>query len=161
METNQTGTAGTEPSRLGRIEIQAGQPARFVADDSIKAPDVTESQREESHKLADTLKAYRDAAEALLFEQYKELRDLVPKRLSEPGHITAVCCQDGIAVRHDRRGSEKPKVRVGFLEMSLAELAPGFSEGLVHFPADPATYAPGDSGIKLQMGSLIAPQARS
>jgi len=59
-----------------------------------------------------------------------------------------VCCPDGVIVRYDAAGEEEPKVRVVWPEghESVAEMAPAFSEQVIHVSDDPETYVPKHEG---------------
>jgi hypothetical protein len=48
---------------------------------------------------------------------------------------------DGVLVRYDATDQE-PKVRVTDWHEPLADMAPKFSEHVIHLPDDPNTYAP-------------------
>jgi hypothetical protein len=56
-----------------------------------------------------------------------------------------VCCPDGVLVRYEAT-DEEPKVRTTVWDEPLAEIAPKFSEQVLHFPDDPNTYVPNPVG---------------
>lgn len=91
--------------------------------------------------MVETLRAYRKAGRELVEGQYASVRELAPPHLRVPCHIYVVCCPDGVIVRYDAAGEEEPKVRGACPDRheSLAEMAPGFSEQVIHVSDDPET----------------------
>ena len=98
--------------------------------------------------MVKTLRAYGKAGRELLEGQYASVRELAPPQLRVPCHIYIVCCPDGVIVRYDAAGEEEPKVRVVSPERheSVAEMAPAFSEHVIHVSDDPETYVPKHEG---------------
>jgi hypothetical protein len=96
--------------------------------------------------MVETLKAHRKAARELIAGQYASVQDLAPPHLRVPCHIYVICCPDGVLVRYDAAGEDEPKVRYTDLHESLAEVAPNYSEHVIHVPDDPATYVPKHAG---------------
>jgi hypothetical protein len=96
--------------------------------------------------MVDTLKAYRKAARELIAGQYVHVQHLAPPHLRVPCHIYVICCPDGVVVRYDAAGEEEPKLRFVDRCESLSEMAPYFSEQVIHVPDDPATYVPKHKG---------------
>jgi hypothetical protein len=97
--------------------------------------------------MAGTLRAYREAAQELLRGQYASLRGLAPPHLRIPCHIYVICCPDGVLVRYDAAvGGEEPKMRCADFREMLTDVAPAFSEQVMHVPEDPATYVPKHDG---------------
>jgi hypothetical protein len=96
--------------------------------------------------MADALRAYCAAAQNLLEGEYANLREFAPPHLRVPCHIYVICCPDGVLVRYDAAGDEEPKMRCIDHPDRLAEVAPAFSEQVIHVPDDPATYAPKHDG---------------
>jgi hypothetical protein len=96
--------------------------------------------------MANALRAYRKAARELLEGQYASLRELAPPHLRIPCHIYVMCCPDGVLVRYDAAIEEEPKLRVIDHHERLADVAPMFSEQVIHIPDDPLTYVPKHDG---------------
>jgi len=96
-----------------------------------------------------TFKAYRKAAKELLEGKYISQRELAPANMRGPCNIFVLRCSDGILVRYDEAREEQPKIRCAELEVGLAEVAPQFSEQVIHFPSDPQTYVPAPGGVEL------------
>jgi hypothetical protein len=140
-----------QKSKIGILEARPGVPLRFVEDPTASPPSVSEERSAGARAVADSLKAYREAAKSLLAGKYQDFSHLVPKHLREKCEISVICCNDGIIVRYDKTDSDTPKVRAGSIDALLATVAPGFSDGLIHFPADPASYTPAEDGVKAQM----------
>ena len=67
-----------------------------------------------------------------------------------PCHIYVMCCPDGVLVRYDAAGEEEPKMRYTDCDETLADVAPGLSENVLHVPDDPVTYVPKHTGPALQ-----------
>jgi hypothetical protein len=95
-----------------------------------------------------TMRAYRKAGQELVEGQYAGVRQLVPPQLRVPCHIYVLCCPDGVLVRYDAAGEEEPKVRGACPDRDevLAELAPAFSEQVIHISDNPETYVPKHEG---------------
>jgi hypothetical protein len=143
----------TEKHKRGRLEVRGGQPLAFI-EDSTAAELVTEPSpelREAISQVIATLKAYRGAVKNLLSGKYADLRGFAPNHLREPCDITAICCRNGIIVRYDLGKEGSTKIRGAAIEGTLTELAPKFSDSLLHFPLDRGTYDPSQDGIKLEM----------
>ena len=100
-----------------------------------------------SAAMVKTLRAYGRAARELVEGQYASVSELAPPHLTIPRHIYVMCCPDGVLVRCDAAGEEEPKVPATDLHESLAEVAPGFSEQVIHVPDDPETYVPKHEGL--------------
>jgi hypothetical protein len=90
--------------------------------------------------IADTLAAYTKAARTLLEGRYQAFRDSAPLHVREPCSIFILECVDGIFVRYDLSTKEEAKVRFTNTMQRLAEIAPTYSDQLLHFPDDPASY---------------------
>jgi hypothetical protein len=142
-----------EKRKRGRVEVRGGQPLAFIEDSTAGdiAPEPPAELREAASQVITTLKAYRDAVKSLLSGKYADLRDFTPNHLREPCDIAAICCRNGIIVRYDLGKEGATKIRGGAIDDTLSELAPKFSDSLLHFPLDRATYDPGQAGIKLEM----------
>ena len=142
-----------EKRKRGRLEVRGGQPLEFgeVAEPVEAGPEPPKEHQEAASKVGATLKAYRDAVKSLLTGRYSDLREYAPSHLKEPCDIAVFCCDNGIIVRYDLGKEGAVKVRAGALNGSLTELAPKFSDSLLHFPLDRATYDPGPDGIKLEI----------
>lgn len=144
--------ARVEKRKQGQVQIQFGAPLRFLEDPESPVTQVaTEEERERASKVGATLKAYRDAVKALLTGKYQDLRDYVPTYLKEPCNTTAICCSNGILVRYDLGSEGATKCRTASLNNTLTELAPMFSDSVIHFPINRESYDPGPPGVKLQL----------
>lgn len=139
--------------KRGRLEIRGGQPLAFVEDanPAEPGPEPPKELQEAASQVAATLKSYRDAVKGLLNGRYSDLRDFAPSHLKEPCDVAVICCNDGIIIRYDLGKEGAVKVRAGALDGTLTELAPKFSDTVLHFPLDRANYDPGENGIKLEM----------
>lgn len=142
--------------KQGRLEVRSGQRLAFVEDPNAAedAPKPPPELREAASQVTATLKAYRDAAKTLLSGRYTDLREFAPSHFREPCDIAAICCKNGIIVRYDLGTEGATKVRGGAIDATLTELAPKFSDSLIHFPLDRGSYDPGPDGIKLEMAKV-------
>jgi hypothetical protein len=104
--------------------------------------------------MVETLKAHRQAARELITGQYACVQEHAPPHLRVPCHIYVICCPDGVVVRYDAAGEEEPKVRYRDHHESLAEVAPNYSEQVIHVPDDPATYVPKHKGPAIVWNEL-------
>jgi len=127
----------------GRWTSQPGQPLQ------ISEVQVSDSETPMSplvDAMAATLKAYRKAAWELLDGQFASVREFAPPHLRTPCHINVLACPDGVLVRYDAAGEQEPKVRYTDHHEMLEEMAPNFSEHVIHVPNSPATYVPKHTG---------------
>jgi hypothetical protein len=144
-----------EKHKRGRIEVRGGQPLAFVEDpEGGLVPEPPAELLQAASQIASTLKAYKDAVKNLLKGKYADLSGFAPSHLREACDITAICCRNGIIVRYDLGKEGETKVRAGAVEATLSELAPKFSDTLLHFPEDPGTYDPGSDGLNLEMAKV-------
>jgi Domain of unknown function (DUF4263) len=123
--------------------LRPGEPIQVS--DPIEVTDATQSSPL-CAAMVQTLKAYSKAARELIAGQYASVRDLAPPHLRVPCHTYVICCPDGVLVRYDAAGEDEPKVRYIDYHESLAEVAPNYSEQVIHVPDDPATYVPQHDG---------------
>lgn len=142
--------------KRGRVDVRAGQPLVFAEDRTAAeaAPEPAPGLREAVSQVIATLKAYRDAVKRLLTGKYADICDFAPSYLREPCDIAAICCKNGIIVRYDLGKEGATKIRGGAMDATLTDLAPKFSDSLLHFPLDRATYNPGPDGIKLELAKV-------
>jgi hypothetical protein len=150
--------ADSAEGKHGRIEIHFGKPLRFIEEPATEVTTTSESDAAQGRSVARsvgaTIKAYRAAVKALLSGRYADIRSYAPSHLREPSSATVLCCNDGIIVRYDAAEVDEPKVRSGYLGVSLAEAAPQFSDSLIHFPSDPQQYDPGPGGIEIHLAKF-------
>lgn len=134
--------------KWGRVHGEPGRPLRFEVEDEPGEAGLSLL----AEALSLTLRAYRRAARDLLSKNFSEWLDIAPPHLRVDCDIFVLCCPDGVLVRYDKASGEEPKLRIAELDESLAEVAPRFSENVIHFPKDPASYAPADLGPSLSFG---------
>jgi hypothetical protein len=106
--------------------------------------------------MARALLAYTKAARQLLEGKHFALRDVAPVHMREPCSIFVLRCADGILVRYDVVPKEEAKARIAETNQRLAEIAPSFSDQVLHFPDDPTTYTLPALGPELVMGKVDA-----
>ncbi len=123
-----------------RFLVETGKPIRF--EQSVSAATSPPDDNSLSAAIGKTLKAYREAAKNLLKGRYEHLKTVAPPHLRYPCNTTVILCIDGIFVRYDLAENAEPKVRVAEPGKSLSEIAPQFSDFVVHFPPDPTNYTP-------------------
>ncbi len=90
--------------------------------------------------IRDTVKAYLKATESLVSGPYSSIRKLVPPYLSDPGNVLIAWCDDGIAIRFERKiDEEKQKIGMAWdLEggSTLSRLVPLISQNLIFCAPD-------------------------
>jgi hypothetical protein len=129
-------------------EMRPGQPIQVT--DPIEVAD----GREPSPlclAMVETLRAYRKAGMDLLAGEYAGVREIAPPQQRVPCHIYVLCCPDGVLVRYDEAGEEEPKVRYTEHHQRLSDVAPDFSDQMLHVPDDPGTYVPKQPGPALSL----------
>ncbi|HSS98794.1 MAG TPA: Shedu immune nuclease family protein [Terriglobales bacterium] len=127
------------------VFIQPGQPLQFpdgVAQASDKMAE--NPQMKYISNVGKTLSAYLKAARKLLEEKYASLKDLAPPHMRDVCDIFVLRCNDGIFVRYDLSQQQESKLRCGDSVAGLAEIAPQFSEQVIHFPDNPDSYVPAE-----------------
>jgi hypothetical protein len=136
---------GRRPVYTASRGVWPGQPIQVS--EAVEAGDARELSPL-CAAMVKTLRAYGKAGRELVEGQYASVRELAPPHLRVPCHIYVVCCPDGVVVRYDAAGEEEPKVRGSCPDRheSLAVMAPGFSEQVIHVPDDPETYVPKHEG---------------
>jgi hypothetical protein len=136
---------GRKPVYRRSLGVWPGQPIQVT--DPIEAADAGELSPL-CAAMVKTLRAYHKAGREMVEGKYASVRDRAPPHLRVPCHIYVVCCPDGVIVRYDAAGEEEPKVRGSCPDRheSLAEMAPGYSEQVIHVPDDPQTYVPKHEG---------------
>ena len=139
-----TDDEGRSPVYRVSREVRPGQPIQVsepLAGDASELSPLCAA-------MVESLRAYRKAGRELVEGQYASVRELAPPHLRVPCHIYVVCCPDGVIVRYDAAGEEEPKVRGSCPDRheSLAEMAPAFSEHVIHVSDDPETYVPKHEG---------------
>jgi hypothetical protein len=145
-----TNDAGPQPQmKRGNVLVQAGQPLQFT---EIVGADTTNAPAESiGNTIGATLKAYQKAAQKLLEGKYIGQREFAPPNMRGPCNIFVLRCRDGIFVRYDLAPQKEAKMRCAQFDASLTEVAPQFSDQVVHFPPDPKTYVPGPGGVELAL----------
>jgi len=121
--------------KRGRLTIAPGVPMELTEDTEQGNPTIPEEQRALVHQLGSTVKAYVNAVQDLLQGKYAHIKELVPIHLSDPGNVLVVACSDGLIVRFERKVNER-RVFSGWTNQSLAEMATGLSENLIHLYKD-------------------------
>ena len=139
--------------KRGKMVGAPGQPLQFTEQAEV-ADEVEISPL--CAAVALTLRAYHKAGRELLEGKYASARALAPPHLRSPCEILVLCCPDGIIVRYDKASQEKPKMRWSEWHERLTEAAPRFSEQVIHFPLDAATYVPAALGPGLVLAVIDA-----
>jgi hypothetical protein len=138
--------AGSSGRKRGYLEIRQGQPMSFSQIEDIAEAAQPDEKEQKSSRVAATIKVYRDSAKDLLAGKYQDLRPFAPAHLTEPCNVLVVSCVDGVLIRYDVPTEGPHKVRSTVIDKPLAEVAPPFSEFVIHFPANPESYDPGTNG---------------
>jgi hypothetical protein len=136
---------GRKPVYSRALGVWPGQPIKVT--DPVEAADAG-GLSPLCAAMVEALRAYRKAGRELVEGQYSSVRKFAPPHLRVPCHIYVMCCPDGVIVRYDAAGEEEPKVR-GVLpdrHESLTEMAPAYSEQVIHVSDDPETYVPKHEG---------------
>ena len=131
--------------KSGTVVVQPGQPLQFT--------EVVDSEKVVAasgvgNSVGVTLRAYMRAASALLKDKYKVHEDLAPPHMRGSCDVFVIRCPDGMLVRYDPT-REKAMVRCAEVSTSVREVAPQFSEQVIHFPEDQSSYVPPGVGPEL------------
>src|SRR6266851_2940991 len=139
-------------TKQGTVVVQSGQPLQFTG--VVDASSPSEGAASVAANIGTALAAYMKAARKLLEGKYKSQAALAPAHLRESCDVFAVRCLDGILVRYERASSDPPRVRCGEMPKPLAEIAPMFSDQVLHFPDDPTTYVPPNPGPEVVLSKM-------
>jgi hypothetical protein len=148
LEGDETPRPGSR-AKQGKIVVQPGQPLQFTDVVDVDTPNVRAASIRRT--IGETLTAYKEAARKLLEGKYAAQRDLAPPHMQGPCSIFVLRCHDGIFVRYDLVSQGDAKTRCAELDTLLSEVAPHFSEGVIHFPKDPNTYVPSSGGPEISL----------
>lgn len=121
-----------------KINIQYGKPIEITEEDNS-------SENQEpfvSTAIGLTLKEYQKKVQMFLNGNYANQKDLVLPYLQKPCNIFVFICNDGVFVRYDDVKAGEDKVRTTKIEKDLFEIAPIFSDGVLHFPGEFSSYIP-------------------
>jgi hypothetical protein len=139
----------TETKR-GLVRIEPGQPLTFLDEENVPSPPGQAKAGERT--IGKAIKAYRKAAGELLKGKYAALARIAPTHLRDQGDIFVAICREGIFIRYDKPGADEPKMRVGEIDSTLAEIALQFSEQVFYLDVDPF-YPEKAPKISLGVGS--------
>ena len=128
--------------------VEPGKPIRF---DEVEVGASPADDDGLCSRIGKTFKAYRDSVKELLDGRYQHLRALAPPHMREPCNTTVLLCTNGMFVRYDLAEDSVPTVRVAVTDKPLAEIAPQFSDNVVHFPPDRSNYAPPGEGPRVTL----------
>lgn len=129
------------------ITIEFGKPIAYDRADADKLPAAT---AQELQPVLASLAAYDDALTALIEGEYADRAHLLDAFYTSPRNLYLVRGTDGLIVRYET-ATERPRWhRTLVIQRPLKELAPMFSENVVHLPDDPRTYDPGPGGPRLR-----------
>jgi hypothetical protein len=135
--------------KKGTVIVEAGKPLQFR--DAVETASPPSTQQSGSFLIADVFKAYRAAAHDLLKGKYACYAEFAPQHLRNPSSIFVLQCSDGMFVRYDAAAQADARVRVAPTGMSLAQIAPQFSDHLIHFGGDLEPRDLGKDGPRLTM----------
>ena len=141
-------------SKQGTLVVQVGKPLQFTG--VVDAGSPSAGAAAVGASVGEALAAYKKAGRALLEGKYQGQAALAPAHLREACDIFAVRCLDGLLVRYERASSEPVKVRCAEMPKPLAEIAPAFSDQIIHFPDDPRTYVPPHPGPEVVLSKMDA-----
>ena len=139
--------------KQGKLVVQPGQLLQFV--DVVDSETRNVAAMVVHATVGETLKAYRDAARTLLEGKYAGQKELAPPHMREPCNVFVIRCRDGMLVRYDLALEGEPKIRCTDLDKSLSEVAPQFSDHVIHFPQDPQSYVPTSGGPELVLSKFV------
>lgn len=137
--------------------IEFGKPLKIIESLEI---DSDEKESSNLDTIGETLKEYKKSIQKLKKDKYANQKDLIPTYLQKPCNIYVFICNDGILIRYDE-AQEEDKVLTAFIEKDLFEIAPMFSDFVIHFPRDFSNYSPERRGPQIEMkkGNNNNPQA--
>jgi len=124
--------------------VEPGKPLQFQT--TAETNTLPNAEQQGAILIADALKAYCVAARALLKGKYACYAEVAPRHLLSPCDIVILRCRDGVFVRYDLTTHGDPRARAGATSGSLGEIAPQFSERMIHFGITPEQLDPSQLG---------------
>ena len=154
----ENGQPPTSQVKQGKMVVAPGQPIRFEDVVAVDSPQVEAASV--ANTVGRTLAAYLKAARQLLEGKYANQKAFAPPHMTVPCSILVLRCTDGIFVRYDAAEDKMVTVRGAQVDQRLIEIAPGFSEQVIHCPDDPAAYVPAGGGPAIVMVQTDSTGAR-
>ena len=135
-----TPSSRSEGKKFGKITAEAGKPLQFT---ELAAPsNPGDIPPHLGPEIGETFRAYGRALKSLLSGKYGHLKKIASPHMTGPVSTTIVKCTDGILVRYDTVSDTEAKVRSGAVNKPLSEIAPGFTEQMIHFPPSIPEFVP-------------------
>jgi hypothetical protein len=135
--------------KKGTVIVEPGKPLQFR--DAVETNSSPSAEQQGAILIANALKSYQTAARDLLKGKLACYAELAPPHLRNPCDIVVLRCSDGVFVRYDAAAQGDARARAGATSGSLAEIAPQFSERVIHFGVPGEQLAPGELGPGLVM----------
>jgi hypothetical protein len=132
--------------KQGLLKIEYGKPIQIETEIDLST---NKQEPSFSKAIGTALKEYQKNIQRLLNGKYANQKELVLPYLQKPCNIFVFICNDGVFVRYDAVNDDEGKVRTAVIEKDLCEIAPMFSDFVLHFPKDSATYSPEHRGPSL------------
>jgi Domain of unknown function (DUF4263) len=135
--------------KKGTVIVEPGKPLQFR--DAVETNSSPSAEQQSAILIADALKSHHAAARDLLKGKFACYAELAPPHLRNPCDIVILRCSDGLFVRYDAAAQGDARARAGATSASLAEIAPQFSERMIHFGAPREQLDPNELGPGLVM----------
>lgn len=135
--------------KQGKVVAEAGKPLQFL--DSVETDSTPSAGQEDAIRIRDALVAYHHAARTLLEGKYTCFAELAPQHLRSRCNISVLRCSDGVFVRYDAATPDEARARAGEIDRSLSDLAPQFSDQMVHFGTSAKDFQPNELAPGLTM----------
>ncbi len=134
-----------EPKKY-QIKFTGNLPMEFTAKPGDPQTPVPEALKDAFEMIGETVTAYLKATESLVSGPYSSIKKYVPHYLSDPGNVLIAWCDDGIAIRFERK-TDKEKQKIGMawdLEggSTLSKLVPLISQNLIFCAPDSTSIFP-------------------
>src|SRR6266571_3865898 len=132
----------TREIKKGQITFVGANPLALREDPgAVHLETPTEEQQRLIDVVGGTVAAYMRAAKELLAGKLAHLRGLAPPHLTDPGNVLVACCSGGVAIRYEVKSGSDPRVIMGWMSGTLAEVAAVVSQYFVVCHAD-RNYTP-------------------
>lgn len=124
-------------------------------DDEIASAPV--EQDHVAKAIAQSMQCYLKATKELVTEKYQHFQSTIPDYMFQPGNVLVAICDDGVAIRFEKRTDVEPQCVIATLKGSVFEHTRSLSQHLVHIAIDDAPPPDvSNFGVELKL-NLVRP----
>jgi hypothetical protein len=118
----------------------------------IKELNLSPNQKIILENIVDFIKTAKNTILELLYDKYKDIKNVLPLHFTETCLIMITCCSDGVIIRYDKY--ETNLVVCTWLEKTLTELSPVLSENFIYCIDKNTSLDWMNSGVEIQLSKV-------